>query len=124
MYRDGTLIATTDGRAFRDDNVPAGTHTYTLSSLYAGGNESTTQSVDITVGTDGITSAEAAPAITVTAAAGAITIGAGAGPATVADTTGRVIARVDATSAPATISAAPGVYIVTTPTTSTKALVR
>lgn len=124
VYRDGTLIATTDGRAFRDDNVPAGTHTYTLSSLYAGGNESTTQSVDITVGTDGIVSAEAAPAITVTAAAGTITIGAGAGPATVADTTGRVIARVDATSAPATILAAPGVYIVTTPTTSVKALVR
>lgn len=125
IYRDGEPIGTTDGRAFRDDNVPAGRHTYTLSSLYRGGNESTTQSVDVDLSTDGITSAEAArPAISVTAAEGTITVGAGAGAATIADATGRVIARVGATRADATVRVPAGVYIVTTSASSVKALVR
>ena len=124
IYRDGAPMATTDGRAYRDTGVPPGAHTYTISSLYPGGNESTVQSVEVNIATDGIATPETAPALAITAGKGSITIGAGAGTVTVADTAGRVIARADASADAVTICAAPGVYIVATSRGCARAHVR
>lgn len=52
VYRDSTLIGTTTARSFADDGVSAGNHTYAVTCLYAGMNESAALSQAVTVDGD------------------------------------------------------------------------
>lgn len=67
VERDGTRIGTTASSTFTDPEIPApGTHTYSVSSLYAGSNESHAISADIEIINDALTEIPAyddAPAI-------------------------------------------------------------
>lgn len=62
IYRGDELVGTTDGRKFTDTAVPAGTHTYSVTNIYKGDNESNSIDREVLVGTDGITAVETAPA--------------------------------------------------------------
>lgn len=59
IYRDGQLIATTGGRKFTDYGVPVGDHTYSVTNIYKGSNESGGESAIVTIDAAGIVSVTA-----------------------------------------------------------------
>lgn len=54
IYRDGELIATTGSTSFTDPAVSPGHHTYSVSGLFKGGNESRGMNADVYIESSGI----------------------------------------------------------------------
>ncbi len=117
LYRDGTPVTTTTQRRFTD-TLPAserGTHTYSVTCVYADGNESAglSQQADIT-GIESVAMAGNGAPLVVTGA-GSLTLPAYSGPLTVTDATGRVL-HSGSYRAGRTLRLPAGVYIVKTAT--------
>lgn len=113
VYRDGELIATVADRQFTDHNATIGDHTYTVSSLFAGQNETKGLSKTVTVtdlsGIDDVQTGH----VRVSAVSGGIRVEGAAGRLTVTDLAGRQ-QQVEATAGSTVVALAPGVYTVST----------
>lgn len=112
VYRDGQLVGTVGGRKFIDNNVPKGTHTYAVTNLYKGGNESTEKTVEVTVDFDGVSDVAAKVETEIKAIEGGIELAGLRSTATVADLSGRIVARI---ASDGFIALPAGVYVVTCP---------
>lgn len=116
VYRNGELLGKTGGRLFTDTSVPTGSHTYAVTNLYKGDNESGAVTTDISVdnGGSGVSTPVADPmAMAVQGTRGGIAIDGVAGKVTVRDLSGAVRATAVAGTTPAFVAAAPGLYLVT-----------
>lgn len=54
IYRDDVLMGWSNSRTFIDDEPLTGTHTYSITSLFKGRNESVAKSVDVVFGSGGV----------------------------------------------------------------------
>ena len=124
LYRDGTPIATTTQRSFCDapEGGLSGIHTYTVTCVYADGNESAglTQDADLTAIRHTTADATAAPRIV--CGAGTLSLPGYSGPLTLTDAAGRTLFS-GKYAAGKTFALPAGVYVVKTATTQ-KAAVR
>lgn len=123
IYHNGKELARTVGRKFVHSTTP-GDHTYTLTSIYKGDNESAaierSVHVNMTSGIDGA----AVTSATVVAADGAIEVTGTEGPIVVTNVIGRTVASVTADGSAVRIPLPAGLYLVTTPSGTTKVIVR
>ncbi len=124
LYRDGTPIATTTQRSFSDtpeDDI-RGTHTYTVTCVYADGNESAglSQETDITAIRRATADTPYAPRVA--CGAGTLSLPAYSGPLTLIDAAGRTIFSGHYTAGK-TFALPAGIYVIKSSATQ-KAAVR
>lgn len=111
IYRDGTETGTTGNSLFVDENVPDGTHTYMVSSVYRGGNESESLATTVTTNTSAITGVQKAEAILLPADGGLQVIRTVRN-LRITDTAGRTI-KLLRHATPRQIVLPPGTYVAT-----------
>lgn len=90
VYRDDALLGWSSSRRFIDNEPLTGTHTYYVTSLFKGGNESVAQSVEVTFGIDGIADVEL-PEIKTIVNGNNISIVGYQGDMRIADISGRIV---------------------------------
>lgn len=112
VYCDGLLVGRTTARSATHVNAEAGTHTYSVASLYKGGNVSATVSRNVTIDATGIRDTETAAAV-VKAGRGTVEVYGYTGVVTVCDLAGRLVAR-QTVDGSGTVVLPAGVYVVTT----------
>ncbi len=111
VYRDNELIGSTRGRYFVDYEAPAGTHTYTVSSLYKGDNESSGISEEVEV--MGAVETLDSPTAKIIATPNGLRIE-NAEQITVANAAGIIVYHTDNAAGSRSITLPAGAYIVTT----------
>lgn len=113
VYFDGQLAGRTTARTFTCYTHEMGTHTLTVTSLFPGGNVSKGVSQNVTISTTGITDASAdAASATVSGGKGEIAVYGYEGGISIADLSGRTVSHTVSADSH-TVSAQPGIYIVT-----------
>ena len=110
IYCDGELVARTTARQQTLFNPVVGSHTYTVKSLFAGGNTSTGLSTTITIDAAGINDIEQIGA-TVRGGEGAVEVYGFSGDVSVSDLSGRSVARTTADGS-ASLQLQKGIYLV------------
>ena len=113
VYRDGELLAWTDSRNYVDHAPLSGVHTYSITSLYRGNNESQPISIDVDCMYTGVNSVQANTAGRMIVTNSTLTLPHYNGAMLVADIMGRVVYD-DEYIAGAPIVLYPGVYVVKT----------
>lgn len=110
IYADGQLIATTSGHRYTMPTLTAGIHTFGISSLFAGGSESTVTTAELT--TTAIQSATTTNAMPIVRALeGKIQVEGYNTSVTIFDATGRALAT-QSLNGQAEWNLAPGTYLV------------
>lgn len=123
IYHDGKEVGRTVGRKFIH-NTTSGDHTYTITSIYKGDNESAAIERNVHVAmTSGIDTASVSSP-TVIATDGAIDVTGAEGQIIVTNVIGRRVATVISNGSTTRISLPAGLYLVTTPASTTKVIVR
>lgn len=111
VFMDGEVIALTSARTLTCTDVPEGTYTFSVASLYKGVNISKGTDCSVTVTAAGVTSVAAASAL-VEGKHGVVRVSGFNGTVVVSDPYGRTVAQ-SACAGSLVLSAQPGVYVVT-----------
>lgn len=90
IYRDNVLLGWSGSRKFIDNEPLIGTHTYSVTSLFKGSNESASRLVEVTFGIDGIADAEL-PEVMIVVNDNHLSVVGYQGSMCIADISGRVI---------------------------------
>lgn len=111
IYRDGIECGTTGNSLFVDENVPEGTHTYSVASIYRSDNESESLSTNVTIGTSDIASTQTAPSLLLPVDGGLL-VTATVSNLRITDTGGRTLMQLSKAT-PRLIKLPAGTYVVT-----------
>lgn len=111
VYRDGTLLGYTGNTCFVDDNPGEGSHTYSITNLYKGQNESDATLIDVSVSTDAIAAAVPVPGLAVRTAPCSLTVEGDGRRLDIVDNYGRRIFS-GICNGTRTLHLAPGLYII------------
>ncbi len=125
IYRDDECIGTSTTRTYFDRSAPAGTHTYSIASLYKGNNESVAASVEATVpGNSSVSAIATQSGLKVSNNGGLLHISGAQGTITVYSLHGLKVAQAETINGAADIALPGGFYILKSQDHSIKLLIQ
>lgn len=122
VYRDGERLGAVCGRTYVDNNVPGGRHTYMVTNLFKGYNESVGAEISVDVAA-GLADIAADTESGIYVAGASIVVTDCRGQAVIADIAGRTVETLYGTGTAVSSALPAGIYLVSTPGRTAKVAV-